>query len=366
MNLASLREKYNDDLTHECTSWIVMPDLTGGKKMLLHKNRDSDAKRICAVRRFPEGKLGWMSVSSPTAEPTANMGINTKGLAVAMNSGDLSDGKSPGPGLHTVEIARVLLENCDHAEAAVIRLKEVIGAKNYKHGERGSMWFIADPRKAFIAEHDMLRFAVHEVSSGFAIRANVWHYPEMILYSQRTPKELVKNHRREFAVRNEIFKTGTAYDEPVTIEKIAAASRIATIPEDPECYPLCGKRTNSAATIAIDCEYPETLSAIYAAFGPPRFTAYLPVPAILEKFPEELADATFGDAVFARRDAARGLLPMDQLIKFEDELNKRHAAAEAKAREILRNGGSCDSIKQILQEAFQSNWEALRELSAGR
>ena len=31
---------------HECTSWIIMPDLTGGKQMILHKNRDSKYRNI--------------------------------------------------------------------------------------------------------------------------------------------------------------------------------------------------------------------------------------------------------------------------------------------------------------------------------
>ena len=75
-------------------------------------------------------------------------------------------------------------------------------------------------------EHDAVHFAAHEVKAHFAIRANAWHYPEMIMYSKRTMKTLTNHHRREFAVRSSMFQEGTKYKEPVTLEAIAIASRI--------------------------------------------------------------------------------------------------------------------------------------------
>ncbi len=350
---------------HECTSWIITPELTGGKFMLLHKNRDLNEKtRISGNQNSPAGKNSWIAVGSP--EGGVNMGINSRGLALAMNSADRSDGKSPGPGLGTVEMAQAALEECATAAEAVEFLRGLVKARNYHHDDRGSMWFAADSKQAFIAEHDLLRFASHEIKFGFAIRANVWHYPEMLIYSQSSPAERISNLRRECAVQNSLFDGGTAYNVPVTVEKVAEASRIDRIPEDPECYPLCCARTNSAATITIDCEYPELLSTVYSAFGPPRHTAYLPVPSILAELPAEIRSGTFGDAVIARADAKRDLLPMNELAEFELGSNERHRAAVEMAREKLKNGGTREDVQKILTEVFQQNWEALRKLSEGR
>ena len=83
--------------------------------------------------------------------------------------------------------------------------------------------------------------AFSDVGAGFAVRANAWHYPEMVIYSQYTQRALVAHHRREFAVRKRLFGEGTLYDRIVTQEDIAAASRISVFPESRSCYPLCGK-----------------------------------------------------------------------------------------------------------------------------
>ncbi|MBQ9338562.1 MAG: hypothetical protein IJS14_14825 [Lentisphaeria bacterium] len=350
---------------HECTSWLAMPNLTGGKYMLLHKNRDSKAKQIILNLGAPKGKNSWIAVSSPGLKGV-NVGVNTRGLAVAMNSGDLTDGKSYKPGLETVLIAKNMLENCADAAEAEAYLHQLFEAKNYHHRERGSIWFMADAKHAIVAENDLRRYAAHEVSGGFAVRANVWHYPEMIPYTQRTQKQLIENLWRECCVRDTIFETGAAYAEPVTVAKFAAASRQDKIEGMANVLPVCARRTVCAVTIAIDCEYPEQLTTMYATFGPPQFTAYLPIPTIRRNFAPELLEPTFGDAIFARRDAGRELLPPDELTAFEAEMNRRHAKAVEQARAVLKKGGPIARAKKFLDAAFEQNWEALRDLSAGK
>ena len=351
---------------HECTSWIIMPELTGGKYMTLHKNRDSaKSKELQLLKARPKGKHAWISLSNRDSG-MAYAGINDKGLAVAMNSGDPTPFYSDKTGDQTPMLCRLTLENCVTAEQAVEFLRNEVKKGNYQHKESGSIWFLADAKKAFIAEHDAKHFAVHEVKANFAIRANAWHYPEMVMYSKRTPQALVNNFRREFAVRDSLFAAGTKYKEPVTHEKIAIASRISVIPEDPKCYPLCGNHTNSATTLRIDREYPEQLSAMFVTFGPPRYTPYLPVPFLVDDFPAELLSGSFCDAVFARWKAKRELLPQDKLIEFERGLYKRHDEAVEKARAVLKKGGSNAEVKKILTEAFRQNWEAVKKLSAGK
>ena len=349
---------------HECTSWIVMPNLTGGKYMFVHKNRDSKSRKIQLYKAKPEGKNAWISLSD-RGGGNAFAGLNAKGLAVAMNSGDKTDFYSRDKeGSFTPEICKYALENCSTAEQAVALIRDHVKRGDYRHAKSGSIWFVADPKKAFIVEHDAKHFAAHEVRENFAIRANAWHYPEMLIYSRRDQKSLVAHHRREVAVRSLLFADGTKYNEPVTQEKIAAASRIDAYPDEPQCYPLCGSLTNSGSTLMIDCEFPEVLSALVAACGPPRHTAYLPIPFLLDEFPQELAEGTFCDAVFARAKEKRELLPQEKLVQFERTLRKRHEEAVEKGRKILKSGGSAAEVKKLLAEAFRQNWEDLRKLSA--
>ena len=366
MFTVSGNEKLSEEWNHECTSWIVMPDLTGGKQVLLHKNRDSTSRKIGLHKHSPAGKYTWLSVSN-VPKLTSNMGLNEKGVAAVMNSGDSTDAVSKPSSWSTPAMAREILENSASAEAAVKALHELVKAKKCSHGGCGNIWIIADADSAFIVEHDALRFAAHKITSGFAIRANCFHFPEMVIYSKWRPKSVASITRREYNVREHLFGNGSQYNEPVTVEKMNAASRINQIPDaSPECYPLCGNITNSAATIVIDREFPGALSSIYAAFGPPRHTVYLPIPFLLDKIPSELANAAFSDAVFARFDAKRELLPQDKLAEFESTLNKRHADAVEKARAILKKGGSKTEAAKILCEAFRLNWEAARKLSEGK
>ena len=349
---------------HECTSWIVMPNLTRGKYMIVHKNRDTKSKKIQLYKARPEGKNAWISLSD-RGGGNAFAGLNAKGLAIAMNSGDKTDFYSRNKeGSFTPEICKYALENCSTAEQAVAFIRDHVKRGDYRHAKSGSIWSIADSQKAFIVEHDAKHFAAHEVRENFAIRANAWHYPEMLIYSQKDQKALIGNHRREFAVRSLLFADGTKYGEPVTQEKIAAASRINAYPDEPQCYPLCGSRTNSGSTLMIDCEFPEALSTLVAACGPPRHTAYLPIPFLLDEFPQELAEGTFCDAVFSRAEEKRELLPPEKLTEFERILRKRHEEAVEKGRKVLKAGGSIAEVKKLLAEAFRQNWEALKKLSA--
>ena len=344
----------DDGDRHECTSWIVLPGLTEGKNIMLHKNRDADAVKLKFYREALPGKIGWMALGN-AERVTANMGINDKGVAVVMNSGDPSDGTSETSGFFTPEIAKIALEESATAAQAVEKIREFVESKRYRHGKKGSIWFAADAREAWIVENDAVRFAAHKVEGSFDIRANTWHFAEMVPFSQLTPERQTNYYRREFAVRNLLFAGGTKYAGPVTVEMIADASRIHVIPEDPACYPLCGKRTNSAATIVTDCEFPESLSSMYVAFGPPRYTLYLPLPCLLKEIPEALTSGRFSDAVFARRDTGAEL-PEAERNALEREMNQRHRDAVEKARAILRAGGGREKAADLLSGAFRENW----------
>lgn len=124
------------------------------------------------------------------------------------------------------------------------------------------------------------------------------------------------------------------------------------------------KNTNSGTTLAVDCEYPEFLSTLWGAFGPPRFAVYLPIPFLVEKLPEALTDGSFCDAAFARRTDGRELLPETELIEFERKLRVRHETAREKARAKLHDGGTLADAAKILDAAFRRNWADTAKLCA--
>lgn len=352
-------KKEKTDAPHECTSWVVMPDLTGGKSLIVHKNRDSKARKLIAQHRAVKGKHSWIGMGN-FGNLCTNMGMNDKALVVIMNSGDRTNENSDA-GIGTTVMARIMLENCATAAEAVKMLEQMIAAKVYTHGQSGSIWFIADKDNAFIAENNAEHIAVKSVHSGFAIRANSWDFPEMIPFSTAKPNDVVGNNRREYAVRNLLFNKHQAVTKGVLPEMMAEASRIKEIPEDKKCYPLCGKLTNSAATFVIDQEFPEVLSYAVMAFGNPAYTLYLPIPLLVDVLPDELLDGRNPNAAMARWNKKTPLMSDDKVVAFEAKLNTRHRKALAAARKIMRKTGDRKQAAKLLNEAFNANCKVFLE-----
>ena len=308
-------KKNEEKAPHECTSWIGMGNLGGSG---------------------------------------TNMGMNEKALTVAMNSGDRTRENSE-IGLDTVILCRIMLENCATAREAADMLVDMIKEKAYRHGKAGSIWFIADAESAFVAENNAQHIAVKPVFSGMLIRANSWDFPEMIPYSIAKPNDIVGNNRREYAVRDYFFNQNDAVNKGVSPEMVAAASRIRSFPEDAKCYPLCGKLTNSAATFVIDQEFPQLLSYAVFAFGPPNHTLYLPVPLVVERFPEELLNGSNPDAAFVRFNGKKAWKSDADVLAVEQKLNLRHRKALSAARRVMRTRNDVKAVRELLNTAFKEN-----------
>lgn len=338
---------------HECTSWVLMPELTGGRSLLLHKNRDSSSSNIVAQQRAVSGRKRWVGIGDFGALGT-NMGINEKALAVVMNNADKTNENSDA-GLGTTFIARILLENCSNADEAVKLLEKIIAEKAYTHGKNGSIWFIADPGNVWLVENNAEHIVAKPIYSGMAIRANAWDYPEILPYSMFKPSEISENNQREYAVRHFLFNLNDVLHRGASVELMAEASRIRKIKDAPESYPLCGPLTNSAATFVIDQEFPEVLSYIVCAFGPPDHTLYLPVPLMLTGVPEQLADGTNPDKAFKRFAKKMPWKSDDEVRVCEAKLNSRYRKALADARRIMRRSKNRAQAAAVLNTAFREN-----------
>ncbi len=347
---------------HECTSWIVRPDLTGNGTLMLHKNRDSKARYLVGMRRSVSGKNSWIGHGN-YGNIGANCGINSKALAVVMNSGDKTM-ENNSNALDTVHIARIMLEECDDAASAVKLLEKIISANGYSHGDKGSIWFITDPQRSFIVEHNAKHLHFKEVTSGFAIRANAWHFPEMLTYSHLPPKKIVANARREYAVRKALIHDIAQKGKIITQADVAHAARISEIPEDKKCYPLCGKLTVAATTFVIDQEFPENLSYAVFAYGPPRHTFFIPVPITIDELPESLLNGEFCNEIFKRFQKGEWKKE-SELQAVEEKINTAFTEAIETARTLLRktNGKAKKEAAAILKKAFTKAWKTAVDAS---
>ena len=347
---------------HECTSWLVMPELTSKGEIILHKNRDSSSRYLTCIRVSVPNQYSWIGNGNFGSFGTTS-GINERALAVVMNSGPRSQGVSP-EGMGTIIIARILLEQCANAREAVELLEKIVKAGAYSHGPSGSTWFFADRKQAFLVEHDNICFKAIEVKSGLAVRANAWHLPETIVYSKNNPSQIVGNSRREYAVRNALVNGILAKKKKITLTDVLKTSRINKFPEAPKCYALCDKETTAATSFVIDPEFPEELSYMVSTFGPPRHGFYIPVPMTLKKVPHILSSGSWSNALFLRKEAKKDP-DMKKLESVEAQMLKNHLAAVTEARKILEKGGFSAKEKAalLLEKSFEANMKLAQEYS---
>ena len=350
--------------THECTSWIIMPDLLENRSMIVHKNRDSLSRDLNLIRVAVPGKKAWISLGN-RGYITANMGFNEDGLAVMMNNGGWTKYNNV-TGFGTTLQCRILLESCSTAASAVKLLKEMISAGAYLHSKSGSIWFIGDSRQAFIVEHNAKNISVQEIKSGFAVRANSCHSPELVVDCTQSVHVIIDNLRRERAIWKTIIANDFQKNGKVSLPTVFAASRSREVDGGTDrVYPPFGKATNSASTFVLDREFPADLSTAYFACGPQRHTVYIPCPVTLKVIPEALLHGKFIDAVFARSNKKGLDAPVDEFIALEKILLANHNAAVEKARKILRAKGANARAEAaaVLNDSFVKNWNIVNKQS---
>ena len=356
---ASGREEY-----HECTSWTAMSDLTGGKTIFVHKNRDSKLSEVTLLRRAVPGKHAWIG-NGPKNGFNPTQGVNDRGVVVLMNSGDpVAEADSSQNGMGTPLLCRILLEESGSAEDAVELLKKIVRDRGYSHAESGSIWFFADSKNVFIVENNARNIVAKTVNRGFDIRANAFHYPEMQKFSTRDFKSLLGQFRREFAVRDFLLNRQWRNNGIITAEDLAASSRINTFPDNGNTYTPCGSRTVTGVTFAIDVEFPETLTTMYSAFGPPRSSCFIPVPVTIREVPEEIKNGSFSRRSLDLHGKKLPLLPEKELSALEARLRQRHAEAVEKVRKMLRTSrvhSTHEDAAKILNDAFDANWQDIKK-----
>lgn len=347
--------------TYACTSWMIFSDLTKNNTNILHKNRDSVRKRIAVYLSGPKSERKWIGLGNNSS---INMGMNSSGLAVAMNSGEKcieppsKKGKKNSP-----TIVRAILASCDSAGQAAERLKQFISEGDYYHGASGGIFVFCDSKEGFVCEVTGKTCSVQRYDHGYTVRANIWQNPDMYALSRNDLKRYINSSGRVFVSISGLNKALDNHGN-ITVADIAELSRHYQMPDDaPTARSVCGAGTISGGTMEIDRQYPDVLSTMYAVLGNPRCTVYIPVPVCVNKLHPAISNLKWTDASWKRFDGLQYTAPIpDSWRNFEKQSGKKYSDAKDQARKLLDEGKRDEAIKMLNDNAGEIWAEAVKLL----
>ncbi|MBO5694492.1 MAG: hypothetical protein J6S98_03715 [Lentisphaeria bacterium] len=354
--MAAVAENVQEtELQHECTSWMVFSDLTKNNTNILHKNRDALATEIGVYLSEKDSPRKWIALG--TAGNT-NMGMNTSGLAGVMNSGEVcinhsTDNTKPG----TTKMLRRILENCDTAAQAVETLKEQLAAGNYWHKNSGSIFFFLDTKEGYVCEITAKDITTQKLTSGFAVRANIWMNPGMQYFSRNTVSNYLNSAARMYIAYTGLNNMLTTKGK-ISLPDIFALSRHYKMPkESSEKRSVCFKHTNSTSSLEIDLQYPDVLSTAYVTIGHPRHTVYVPVPVCVEQVLPGMSDGSWSAASWKRFKELSLAAPIpEEWAKFEADFMATYKKAQEDACALLKQGKRTEAVK-LLNDTASAIWK---------
>ena len=344
---------------HECTSWMIFPDMTGENTVILHKSRDSQSRNV-KVRLGNDGaKRNWIGMGG---DKGYCMAVNSSGLAGVMNGGEkCTDNSTNKNGKSTPLILEAIISTCDTSAQAVDKLIDFLKKEDYQHGDKGSIFFFADPKEGYLVECTAHFWQVQKCNTGYVARANIWHLPGLEKYALTDYYTHAVESAREYAVRKALNEAFTARGK-VDVMDILALSRKVDTDNLFIRRSLCCSWTNSASTFVVDRDYPEVLTTAYLLVGCPRHTVLLPLPICIKELPEEMATVKLSSASYKRmnKDGVRADVPVEWL-KFEEKSIAAYKKDLAAAKELMKKGKKSEAVK-LLNDSFSKIWKDAKEL----
>ena len=338
------------------TEWIILPKAATSGLMLMHVNRNAnkgskvDPNLMFDGRRQFGGKYKFLRIRNGEH---CIAGINEKGLGIIYTGGDPTSDKNPKPSNtnftpHNATV--IMLRNCATADEARGKLhkafvdKQIIG---------GSIYLIADPYKAIVVECSNGHFASWALPHAFCVYTHCWKLPGMDDGSIGTAARAQWQYQCEWAAREFLRQQLDKNKGMIPIAGSMAVSRLnandtgkKTVVNAP-----CVNDTVAAFTLELDPEYPDYLSCVYVAFGPPRHTVYLPVPLIAsETLPKTLLNRETVARVRAKMEKADPKAPVDPaLVELETKILAEYAKTRTRARQLLRDDRNDDAKKLLVE-----------------
>ena len=334
-----------------CTSLMVFSDLTGNGTNILHKNRDSASRKILISTNAPGTERRWIALGSGGV----NIGLNSSGVAGGMNSGEKCiDPPAVKGRKSTPKMLQVILENSDSAAQAVEKLQQLVKDGDYSHGSRGSVFMFMDSREGYVCETTGKVCTAQRFVTGYTVRASNWQNPNMYQYSREDYEIYLKASNRAYiaiaGLNRMLDKNGK-----ITLPEIFKHSRHHIPPkQSPFKRSICGKTTNSAASVEIDKEYPQVLSTMYATIGHPRHTVYVPIPITAENIPSVMKNRKWSMKAFTRLDELNLEAPIpEEWTKFAQESMIQYGKAKEEARKLLAAGKKNEAVALLNSSAWK-------------
>ena len=350
---------------HADTSWIILPKNATAGLMQLHINRDGtksakpDPKLIFDARKQFGGKYRFLRICNGAY---CIAGINERGLGVIFTGGDPTSDKNP-PRTNSVfsphNATVIMLRSYATAEQAVKRLhaefkkKQIFGS---------AIYLIADPRNAFVVECSPNHFASWKLPHAFCVYTHCWKLPGMDDGSIGSADRAQWNYQREWTAREFLRQAMEKNRGMIPIAESLAVSRLAA-KETGKKTVLNGPSNDNtfvAYTLELDPEFPDYLSCVYIAFGPPRHTVYLPVPFIAaDALPRNLLSRDMLEAAIKRRQGEAADATVDpELVALQNKLLAEYAKARSRARQMLRSDKNKEAEK-LLRDTMKAQAEEI-------
>ena len=325
------------------TSWIIQPVATSSKSMQVFTSRSSKSMRPLMLhynKRIDDKSFRNLRCGNDTR--FAYAGINECGLVVAFSGSDKTRDTPVKPkGKQTLLsgnfIVGHLLTRCNSVRQAEGRLRKL--ARSGFIAE-SMIVFLADAKQAMIFEIAPRHYTTMRLGLHYTVYTNRWKLPGMEDASIRKPWEMQGSMQEEWAVKEAIYRSRGGMNGKLSIPASFAISRlnVADVKVKGIGRAPCSKDTIDAYLFEIDPEFPGILSCVYASFGPPRQSVYLPIPVgAMDSLPPEVVKAAWAksSAEMNRQAPADSPVPED-LAEFEKYLLQELDDVRYQARKLLK------------------------------
>ena len=337
-----------------CTSWVIHRGVTRSGRMIVQKVLDQyrrDGRLTARMCVAPNG-WRWMCIGNP------NYAMNEKGVVMTTNDGDSIAQRHPDDGIRQrfgpATMNRLVMTTCSTAEQGVAKILDI--GRNRLTG-LGGIYFIADPKRAFMININCGYAEVSEIADGLIVITNTWRLPGGEEFSTKTLNGGRGDRAREANTRFALQQSQT--DGKYTVRGSIDTSRRRCGTKFNEMYPFRkGEKVLSLSSVCfeMDDEFPAYLSCAYIALGPQQHTVYIPTPMALERFPEKFGDGSWSRRAFAHQDAVGSdHSSLSRMRELEDKFLAEFDAAREQARALLREGKKAEAVK-LLNDLFARHY----------
>jgi len=358
---------------HADTTWLAQPAATESKCMQLYTSRSISkaARPLQGYYNDPTDKKCFRNLCFGSEGKFVYAGINDQGLAVAFSGADRTKDKPSKPkGKQRLFggsfIVGHLLHRCNSVKQAEAKLRQLSRTGLISEG---MIVFLADAKNAMIFEIAPRHYATMRLGLHYTVYANRWKLPGMEDASMRKPWEMQGSLQEEWAVKEAIYRARGGMHGKLSIPESFSVSRLTAADIKVKGIKRGPGNPNiiDAYLFEIDPEYPGVLSCVYASFGPPRQTVYLPIPVgAIDSLPPEVAKPVWAKRSIEMNRKAPADAPFpSELAEFEKYLLQEFDDIRHQARQLLKDKKT-EEAKTLLRDTLRRQCAATQKFMQER